>query len=616
MPVVIPDTDQIVITASRDPEDSLRTPASVTIIDQAAIERLGSPLLPALLRLAPSTAVATSGPIGPFTEVRIRGAENNHTLLFIDGIRANDPATGDFARFELLNSDLASRVEVVRGPQSALWGSDAIGGVVAVNGTDIAAPGSLALEAGSFGFARASASGAVANDTAAIGGGVGWQRSSGIDSFGAVGGDKDGYRNLSGRIRATADLGHDVQLGAAAFALTGRTEFDGYNSLTGERTDTLDNTRNRLLAARVWVAGTPMPEWKIRAGATVLGSTNRNYLAQEPLNRTRGFRRSFDLQLQRDFYLGAINNTLIVAAESEREEFRARGLSAGLPTDQDRDRAHHALTAEWRAITDRFTLDLALRRDMFNRFKDTTTLRASGLTSLGGGFVLTAAYAEGIAQPTFFDLYGTFPGIFIGNPELKSETSRGFEGSLRFRRPALSASLTAFRQRLHDEIVDVFDLTTFRASTQNSSAVSRRWGIEAELGWQPVPFLRLRANYAYLDATQPDGVTGVQLRERRRPKHSGVIEGDGVAGRWTFGASLIYAGSHLDSQEVAPFGIVRVKPHAVVDGRVAYSVRGGIEAFARVSNLFDADYEEVAGYRTEGRGLFLGFKLADRRSSP
>src|SRR5438552_17184681 len=136
MPVTPIDTDQIVITASRAPEQESRTPASVTVVDQQRIERLDEPLVPALLRLSPSVAVATSGPAGSLTEVRIRGAEANHRLLFVDGIKINDPASGDTPRFELLNADLASRIEVVRGPQSALWGSEAIGGVIAVNGLD------------------------------------------------------------------------------------------------------------------------------------------------------------------------------------------------------------------------------------------------------------------------------------------------------------------------------------------------------------------------------------------------------------------------------------------------------------------------------------------------
>src|ERR1051325_8987919 len=135
MPLTPIDNNQIVITASRAPQEQARSPASVTVVDRNRIERLGDALVPTLLRLTPSIAVTVQGPAGLLTEVRIRGAENNHTLLFIDGIRANDPATGDFARFELLNSDLVSRIEVVRGPQSALWGSDAIGGVIAVPGT-------------------------------------------------------------------------------------------------------------------------------------------------------------------------------------------------------------------------------------------------------------------------------------------------------------------------------------------------------------------------------------------------------------------------------------------------------------------------------------------------
>lgn len=124
----------IVVTASRAPEQAAESAASVSIIDQLRIERLGEPLVPALLRLVPSTAVASSGPAGTVAEVRIRGAEAYHTLLFIDGIRANDPAAGNAPRFELLNADLASRIEVVRGPQSALWGSEAIGGVIAIDG--------------------------------------------------------------------------------------------------------------------------------------------------------------------------------------------------------------------------------------------------------------------------------------------------------------------------------------------------------------------------------------------------------------------------------------------------------------------------------------------------
>ena len=613
MPVTPPDTGQIVITASREPESEAKTPASVTIFESEEIVRLGQPLVPALLRLAPSVAVATSGPAGSFTEVRIRGAENNHTLLFIDGIRANDPATGDFARFELLNADLVSRIEVVRGPQSALRGSDAIGGVVAVNGLDDAPGYAAAAEAGSFGFRRANASGAIQAGDASLSGAIGWQRATGIDSFGAIGGDKDGYRNLSGRARGTFNAEPDLRIGAAALAFTGQTQFDGYDPFTFEHTDTLDNTRNQLAAGRIWAEfGNPQSNWAGHFGASLLESSNRNFLASEPLNRTSGSRRNVDAQLDRRFATGKLQHQLILGVDADGEKFHARGLSSGLPTDQDRDRTHQALTAEWRATEGNFTGDVALRRDLFNRFKDTTTFRAGVLADLGGGFAISGSYAEGMAQPTFFDLYGTFPNNFVGNPDLSPEKSRGFEGSLRFRRSAFNATLTAYRQRLHDEIVDVFDFTTFLSTTRNSSDVSHRSGIEAELGWQVSPLLRLRANYAFLHATQPDTASGLQVRERRRPKNSGSVEADGTSGRWSYGASIAYAGSHLDTLEVAPFGVTRVRPYWLANARVAYALKPGIELFARGTNLFDAHYQEVAGYHTEGLGVFTGIRFASR----
>ena len=130
-----------------------RAPASVTVIDRAADRAARRAAGPALLRLCRRPRSRRRGPAGSLTEVRIRGAEANHTLLFIDGIRANDPASGDTPRFELLNADLASRIEVVRGPQSALWGSEAIGGVVAVNGVDDAPGISANGEGGPSAFA-------------------------------------------------------------------------------------------------------------------------------------------------------------------------------------------------------------------------------------------------------------------------------------------------------------------------------------------------------------------------------------------------------------------------------------------------------------------------------
>ncbi|MGN6849055.1 MAG: TonB-dependent receptor plug domain-containing protein [Sphingomicrobium sp.] len=607
------DTDQIVITASLAPESAADVPASVTIIDSQEIERLDEPLVASLLRLTPSAAITTIGPAGSLTEVRIRGAEANHTLLFVDGIKINDPAAGDEPRFELLNADLASRIEVIRGPQSALWGSDAIGGVIAINGLDDARGYSASAEGGSFGFVRASASAAVKSDRASISGALGWQRATGIDSFGAPGGDKDGYHNLSGRLRATFAVSPWVRLGASALALTGRSDFDGYDPVTFVHEDTLDNSRNRLAAARLWSEfGNNSSAWSGYLSASLLGSSNRNFLADTPLNRTSGTRRTLDAQMERRFSTGAIQHRLIVAAEAERETFKARDTVYGGLTNQDRSRDHNALTAEWRASTAAFTSDIAVRRDMFNRFRDATSVRASLLGNLGGGFALTGAYAEGISQPTFFDLYGFFPGNFVGNPSLKPESSRGFEAGIRYRQGPFDAALTGYRQRLHDEIVDVTDPATFLQTTVNRQDVSQRWGVEAQAGWRINDRLRLSANYAFLHATQPGSLSGTQVTELRRPKHSGSVAANGSIGRWSYGASVAYVGTHLDTSDNYPFETVRLHSYWLAGARIAYAVRQNVEFYVRGSNLLNSHYEDSAGYHTEGRGLFLGFRLASR----
>ena len=602
----------IVITASRVPQEQSETATSATIIDEHKIERLGEPLASSLLRLIPSAAVQAGGPLGSFVEVRIRGAEANHTLLFIDGIRANDPAANDTPRFELLNADIVSRLEVVRGPQSALWGSDAVGGVIAVNGVPATAPGYAATaEAGSFGFRRAGTSGALVSAKVNLAGAAGWQSATGIDSF-TGNGEKDGYRNFAARLRGTWTLAPEWQVGLAGLALSGRSEFDGFDPVTFIRSDTLDSSRNRLAAGRVWVSGGDQDDGLSGTIATsLLGSSNRNLVNDEEINRTAGERWNVGAQLQYRFATGAIRHTAVVAVDRDRESFRASDVTYGGASNQDRSRSHDSVTGEWRAQVGRAIADLAIRHDMFSSFRNSTTLRASALVTLGGGLSAAASYSEGIAQPSFFDLYGFFPGTFAGNPSLRPESSRGVEASLRYRSGSLQAAITGYRQRLSDEIVNVFDPATFLSSTVNRTSASHRSGAEAEIAWHFGEALRLTASYAYLRATEPAPVPSTQLREVRRPKHSGSLVIDGQLRRLRYAASLSYVGARADTNfDVFPAERVRLKPYWLAGARVSYPVRPGVELFARASNLLDASYQDVFGYRTEGRGFYAGLRLS------
>jgi len=606
------DPDEILITASRVPEPQQQAAASATVIDEERIERLGDPLAPSFIRLTPSAAVETGGPSGTLSQVRIRGAEANHTLLFIDGIRANDPAAGDIPRFELLNADIVSRIEVVRGPQSALWGSDAIGGVVAVNGLPAADLGiGSRAEAGSFGFGRAAASGAFTSDRLNLAGAIGWQRARGIDSFNGEG-DRDGYSNLAARFRGSWAFAPDFELGAAGFSLSGRSEFDGFNPAPPfQRMDTLDSTRNRLSAGRLWLSGGNGEQGLAGTiDTSFLDSSNRNFLDEEEINRTTGSRWTVAGQLQYLFSTGRVRHTAIIALDHDREEFHARDTVFFGASNQDRQRSHDAITGEWRAEIAPVIADVAIRHDRFSAFRDATTLRASALVQLGHGFSAAASYAEGIAQPTFFDLYGFFPGNFVGNPSLRPERSRGFELSLRYRRGNLQAALTGYRQRLRDEIVDIFDPATFLFTAVNREDQSRRWGVEAEFEWHLGDRLNVTANYSYLRASEPGFAPNPDLREIRRPKHSGSLALDGGSGPLSYGASLAYVGGRIDTNfDVFPAQRVRLKPYWLAGARIAYRIRAGLQLFARGSNLFDERYQDVFGYRTEGRAVYAGINL-------
>ena len=600
--------DDIVVTASRTPVPAAQSAASATVIDEEALDALSFPALPELLRLTPGLSVASAGPRGTQTQVRIRGAEANHTLLFVDGIRFNDPAAGNEARFELLTADSLSRIEVVRGPQSALWGSEALGGVVAAESADpFEAAGFEGLaEYGSLDSARLNGRYALRTGNVGVMASGGWQRSDGIDSFGA-GGERDGFDNLAVSLQVEARPSGPFRFGVTGHYVEGDSEYDGFDPITFQRADTLDETQNRIAAGRVWAAA-DWDEWNAEGHAAYLDSANRNSLAGAPINSTFGDRLSLGGQLSRR--LGG--HRLTAAVEHEAEDFRARDSGYFGGTDQDRGRHLTAFAAEWRAEWSEWAVtDVAARHDAFSAFADSTTLRASLLVRPVERLTLHGAYGEGIAQPTFYDLYGFFPGSFAGNPNLRPERSKGWEAGIAWRAERIELSATWFSARLRDEIVDVFDPATFLSSTANADGSSRREGIELIATWRYAAWLNLSANYTWLDADEQRSAGAALVREVRRPRSSANLTGHGTMGRFRWGASLAYVGARTDTDfDLFPARTVRLDDYALASVNLAYRIRGSIEIYARGENLFDADYQDVVGYNTAGRTVYAGLRVA------
>jgi vitamin B12 transporter len=599
--------DDIVVTASRTPVDYVDSVASTMSFSERALDDLALPTVPDVLRLSPGLDVAATGPRGTQTQVRIRGAEANQTLVFLDGIRFNDPAAGNEARFELLTADALSRLEIVRGPQSALWGSEALGGVIAAEtadafrGTGFEGRG----EYGSLDSARLSGRYALRTGDLGIVASGGWLSSDGIDSFGA-GGERDGFDNFAASVKLEARPSAAIRLGVTGHYLEADSDFDGFDPVTFRRADTPDSTENRIAAVRGWGRG-DWDGWTVSVDASYLDSSNRNFLAEVAQNQTYGDRLALGTQVSRA--LGA--HRLTVAVEHQAEDFRARDTAFGGSTDQDRGRHVTALVGQWRAEwADWGATDLAIRHDSFSAFDDATTIRASLLLRPIRKLKLRAAYGQGIAQPTFYDLYGFFPGSFVGNPALQPEHSYGWEAGIAWREERFELAATWFSARLRNEIVPVFDPVTFLSSAANATGTSRRDGLELGASWWPADGLAFFLTYTWLDADEQSVAGGALVREVRRPRHRASFIALGDLGRFRWGATLAYVGQRRDTDfDLFPAAVVILDDYALASANLAYRLLPRLELFARAENAFAADYQDVVGYNTVGRSLHAGLRV-------
>jgi len=434
----------------------------------------------------------------------------------------------------------------------------------------------------------------------------GWQRSDGIDSFGA-GGERDGFDNLTASLQVEARPSGPFRFGVTGHYVEGDSDYDGFDPFTFRRADTLDETANRIAAGRLWAAG-DWDSWNAEAHASYLDSANRNSLAGAPINSTFGDRLTVGGQLSHR--IGG--HRITAAIEHEAEDFRARDTGYFGGTNQDRGRHLTAFAGEWRAEwSEAISTDIAARHDAFSAFADATTFRASLAVRPIDRLSFHAAYGEGIAQPTFYDLFGFFPGSFAGNPGLRPERSKGWETGIAWRGETYELGATYFSARLHDEIVDVFDPATFLSSTANADGTSRRQGIELSATWRHAQWLNLTANYTWLDADEQRAAGAALVREVRRPRSSANLTGYGTTGRFRWGASLAYVGARTDTDfDLFPAATVRLDDYVLASVNLAYRLRGGIEVYARAENLFDADYQDVVGYNTAGRTVYAGLRVA------
>jgi len=610
--------NEVVVTASRSgdavPLDTLA--ASATVIDANALQQRQTRLVSDVLRDVPGVAVSRSGGVGGFTQLRLRGSESNHVLVLIDGIEVADPYQGEFD-FGTLLADEAARIEVLRGQQSSLYGSDAIGGVIQyLTLTGREAPGvSLRAEGGSFGTASGGAR------VAGVAGDLDYAvQASGYRTDGtptALGGSRNVGATLAG---GTAKLSWSP---SATFNLTGvgrynytdagidNSDADPASPTFGTIIDTPGaHFRNEavygLVRAELSLAD---GRWTNALSGQFAG-TARDTFSQYGLDfgdRGQRYKGSFVSSYRLD--TGAVTHRITAAVDVERERFRNTTPSEYVfqgyrHTDNVGLVGEYELTA-----ADALSLGASVRQDWNNRFADTTTWRAQGAYRFATGTKLHGAYGTGVKNPGYYELFGYADGRYIGNPDLKPERSEGWEAGVEQQiggRARIGA--TYFDSALHDEIFTTYPAPAFVATPANRATLSREHGVEAYVEARPIDQLRFDLAYTYTHSTENG------TNEVRRPHHVGSVNVTGLSRDGRFSATLTarYNGRQDDLAYTDPSYVpvrVSLQEYVLVNLAARYQLTPAIAVFGRVENLTDETYQEVFSYAAAGRAAYGGVKV-------
>lgn len=624
------DVETLVVTAARTPVQAAQVGSSITVLDRDYLAARQGPVLADLLRGISGLSISRSGVPGSLTQLRVRGAEANQVLVLIDGIEANDPAAGGEFNFAHVLTDDIERVEIVRGPQSALWGSDALAGVVNIltRRGEPGAHGSAFAEGGSFGTVHAGASLHGAGDDFGfrVGGSI-------LDSDGSnasqQGDENDGYANTTLYFSANWRPLRALALEFSGRHVSGTNEYDSIDFLTGLPADSnLETAFAQNYGRASGRLDVFEGRWQHLVTGSVTDTENDNFSSGINTDGTAGRKTRFGYQS--NLFLDtpgrlAARHTLSLAFEYEAEDFQQRGTATpfGDP-NQDLDMHSHGLAGEYRLdVSERFTISAGVRHDSNSDFGDDTSWRVTGVYSVHDtGTRVRASYGTGSKNPTFTERFGFFTAesdpFFVGNPDLRPEESDGWDigADHDFADGRIRVGVTCFRQDLEDEINGfAFDPALGVFTALNAEGRSKRRGLEFSGRAVIVRGLELGADYTWLDATQPDAVTGEQVLEVRRPEHNANVNLD-----WRFAADRgrlnLNLGYNGDQRDVFFPGPAFAAMPATLDDFVLVALAGSwrvsryLDLFGRIENLLNADYEEVVGYAAPGIGAFAGLRLS------
>ncbi|TNE59644.1 MAG: TonB-dependent receptor [Alphaproteobacteria bacterium] len=608
------DIDQIVITGLRTPLPAGDVATAVTVIDGADLLDRQSFQLIDILRDVPGLSVARTGSVGSQAQVRLRGTEANHVLVLIDGVEVNDPASNDEFLFEHLTATEIERIEIIRGPQSALWGSDAVAGVINIvtrKGGETPS-GSLLLEAGSFDTLRGGGSFRTGGEGWSLNLGGSYSESEGSNAS-RFGGERDGYDNTTLQATFGLDLTEATTLSLTSRYVEASNDYDPVNFLTGLPAD-----GDRVGETQSWLNGLTLraaPEGAVLSHlfkVSSFNSDNANLSNGYKVGTTAADRvqASYDLS-----WIVAEGHRVTFAIDHEKTDFEQTGAASiyGDPNYRETMTNTGYVVDYAGDLSAALTLTASVRRDVNSEFEDVTSWRLGGAYDIDDHLRLRGSVGTGQKAPSFIDRFGFFADQFLGNPNLKPETSKGFEIGFDHRFDKGRLGITYFQSELEDEINGfAFDFGSGLFTAINMDGKSHRKGVELSFDLEVTEALSVASSYTYVDADEPDGLGG-EKQELRRPQHSASAQVDwqsvnGVGA--TLSAS--YVGEAKDvfypPWPLAP-EVVTLDAYTLVSlaGRVPVSDR--VMLTARVENALDETYEDVFGFATPGVQGYLGLRV-------
>lgn len=593
--------EEVVVSATRTPTRISQLGSSVTVITSEEIEAKQQTQVIDVLRSVPGIDVVQTGSKGASVSIFMRGTTRGHTLVLIDGVEFRDVSnTNAGAELANLTTDNIDRIEVVRGPQSVLYGSDAIGGVINIitKKGNKKPTGYLLAEAGSYSTARGMAGGSFGNDYVTTSVTVSGTETDGFSSAKEAAGNNedDGYENTSTSFKINAtpsdilDLNFNLHFAKSEYDLDGSL-YDvtkgGYVPTDSLDTQETDETTSRLSGTFHFFDD----RWQMTVGSSYTGVDRKyDYETLSDYNY-KGTIRKFDMQ-----HTFSINdrNTLVAGIETEDEKYDDGSL--------EKKATNNAVYLQEQLTIGNFAAAFGFRHDEHDAFGGETTWRvAPTYTVSATGTQLKSSVGTGFKAPTLYQLYGpdldlgTWGYYVVGNENLNPETSIGFD--IGIEQPLLYKKLVIAISWFWNDIDDYIDYDLVDGY-YNIDGIQTQ-GIESSLSWYPCNHFDLQLGYTYTDTEDRDG-----RRLDRRPLHKGSLDLNFYPmAALKINLNAVYVGERDDDGE-------KLDAYTLVNLAAAYQIAKNVKIFGRIENLLDEAYEEASGYGTADLSAYAGVKLS------